>query len=119
MVVTAVEHVGEGSIPGLILTHICIEQIHRNDMAGLTGYAILPSPHMDRAPFDIDRGLLVDQLRKIIDWPRGWLLALPAVRIHTLKKYPRRCSNDTATIGTSRSAADRIVSPASTPSPPE
>ena len=88
MVVAPIEHIGEGPIPGLVLTHICIEQIHRNDMPGLTLYAILPGPDMDRAAFDIDRGLLVDQFREIIDRPRDRLLALPALRIQPLKKIP-------------------------------
>src|SRR5437667_11305147 len=34
------------------------------------------------------------------------------------RKYPLRCSSVTPTIGSLRSAADRSVSPASTPNPP-
>ena len=57
-------------------------------MPGLTLYAIPPGPDMDRATFDIDRGLLVDQFREIVDRPRDGLLALLAVCIQTLKKVP-------------------------------
>jgi hypothetical protein len=60
MVVTPVEHIGEGPIPGLVLTHICIEQIHGNDMPGVTRYAIPPGPDTDSPTFDIDSGLLVE-----------------------------------------------------------
>ena len=34
-------------------------------------------------------------------------------------KYPRRCASDTATIGAPVSAAERSVSPANIPRPPE
>ena len=88
MVVAPVEHIGEGPVPGLVLAHIRIEQIHRNDIPGLTRYSIPPGPDMDRATFDVDRGLLVDQFREIIDRPGDWLLALLTVGIQTLKKVP-------------------------------
>ena len=35
------------------------------------------------------------------------------------RKYPRRCTSETATIGAAMSAAERRVSPASIPRPPE
>ncbi len=88
MVVSPVEHIGEGPVPGLVLTHIGIEQIHRNDMPGLARYTIPPGPDMDRATFDIDRGLPVDQLREIIDRPCDRLLDLLPVRIQPLEKVP-------------------------------
>ena len=88
MVVASVEYIGKGTIPGLVLIHIGIEQIDRDNMPGLTRYAILPGPDMDRATFDIDRGLPVDQFCKIIDRPCDRFLALLTVRIQPLKKVP-------------------------------
>jgi hypothetical protein len=43
---------------------------------------------MDRSTFNVDRGPLVDQFSEIIDRPCDRFLALPAVRVHTLKKVP-------------------------------
>ena len=88
MVVPSVEHIGEGPVPGLVLVHICIEQIDRNDMSGRTSYAIPPGPDLDRATLDFDRGLLVDQVREVIDRPRDRLLSLQTVPIQPLKEVP-------------------------------
>ncbi len=52
MVVAPVEHIGERPVPGLVLAHIRIEQIYRNDQPGLTPHSIPPGPDMDRATFD-------------------------------------------------------------------
>ena len=86
MIVASVEHIGEGPVPRLVLAHIRVEQIHRDDMSGLTDDAIAPGPDMDRATFDVDRNPLIDQFRKVVDRPGDGFLGLMTLHVQALKK---------------------------------
>src|SRR5215470_9634011 len=86
MVIASIEHIGKRPVPRLVLAYICVEQIHRHDMPGLTCYAVLPGPDMDLATFDVDRSPLVDRFSEIIDRPRNWFLALATLAVHSLEK---------------------------------
>jgi hypothetical protein len=68
--------------------------------------------------FDGDVDTLRKQFEMIFGIPLDGFLVLIAVLVNALFEIALAMQQRHATIGTRRSAADRIVSPASTPSPP-
>jgi hypothetical protein len=107
------------AVPGRIFGQIGVEQVNRDHRTRRAADVVLPGAQLDRAAFQRDGGPV--RTAPVKNPPRPTRRSPPSAsrccRVSG-RSNPLRCSSVTATIGSSRSAAARSMSPASIPRPP-
>jgi hypothetical protein len=107
------------AILGAVLREVGVEEQHGLPPAHRALEDEQPRADPDRPILDRDGDLGGQRLGVARGLPRCGLLGLTARRVEALAEIPRaRLTRLTTTSGSCRSAAERTVSPASTPSPP-
>lgn len=111
--------VSQLAVLGFILIEIGIQQKDRNRMPVGTRVNVEPRADPNRALTNLERRHCVERRARMGEVPPIGLFDLAPGGVDLLTKMPGVLASVTKTTGSSRSAQERAVSPASTPRPPE
>ncbi len=117
--VAAVEMVGEVAVPGIVAVDVGVEQKDGDDVAGDAGDVKAPGAEQHSPALHIDGDDLIGRGKDRLRRPGHVGLGLLALKIEVLLEVAAAMDERDGNHGAAVSAAERSVSPASMPRPPE